>query len=62
MIAVFVVLDIAVACKDVHQSSSIPIDEQAEGLLLVIGRDQMVLVRRLDQVARISKMPAGCLA
>jgi len=57
----FVMLDGAVPGKDVHQACSISVDEQAESLLLVIRRDQMVFVCRLNQVTRIPEMPGCCL-
>ena len=61
MVAVFVMLDSAVPGKDVHQACSVTVNEQAESLLLVIRRDQMVLVCRLNQVTRIPEMPGCCL-
>ena len=61
MVAVFVVLDGAITGKDVHQPGAVSVNEQAESLLLVIRRDQMVFVCRLNQVTRIPEMPGCCL-
>ena len=61
MIAVLVVFDIAVPCEYVHQPCSISVNEQPEGLLLVISRNQMVFVSSLDQITRIPEMTGCCL-
>ena len=62
MVAVFIMFDGAITGKDVHQACSVSIKKQPEGLLLVIRRDQMVFVRRLNQITRITEMPCGSLA
>ena len=62
MIAVLVVFDIAVPRKDVHQACAVSVNKQPKGLFLVISRDQMVFVCRLDQITRIPEMPGCCLA
>ena len=62
VIAVFIMFDGAITGKDVHQARSVSVNKQPEGLFLVISGDQMVFVRRLDQVTRIPEMPGCCLA
>ena len=56
-----IMFDGAVTGKDVHQPCSVSVNEQAEGLLLVISRDQMVFVCRFNQITRIPEMPGCCL-